>query len=183
MKSSKITKEKIADAFCELASGKPISRISVREIAQKSGVTTVSFYHYFRDKYDLSVYIFVRKATRIMDRVGHDGYRWRDTLRDGIRYFAEQRDFMLNALKHAGGRESFVVNVQQSYIQELSDLIRKNVGGRELTRAEEYAVKIYCAGTVQTVFDWLMAEMPISVEELALMFEYGLPKRLEGLLK
>lgn len=47
MKSSERTKEKIADAFCELASGKPISRISVREIAQKSGVTTVSFYHYF----------------------------------------------------------------------------------------------------------------------------------------
>jgi AcrR family transcriptional regulator len=156
MKSSERTKEKIADAFCELASGKPISRISVREIAQKSGVTTVSFYHYFRDKYDLSVYIFVRKATRIVDRVGHDGYRWRD---------------------------SFVFNVQQSYIQELSDLIRKNVGGCELTRAEEYAVKIYCAGTVQTVFEWLMAEKPISVEELALMFEIGLPKRLEGMLK
>ena len=51
MKSSEITREKIADAFCELASGKPISRISVREIAQKSGVTTVSFYHYFRDTF------------------------------------------------------------------------------------------------------------------------------------
>ena len=65
MKSSERTKEKIADAFCELASGKPISRISVREIAQESGVTTVSVYHYFRDKY-----------------AGGDNPAWRNRIQD-----------------------------------------------------------------------------------------------------
>lgn len=47
------TKQNFIDVFCELYSQKPIEKISVQEIAKKSGYNRSTFYQYFTDIYDL----------------------------------------------------------------------------------------------------------------------------------
>ena len=111
-KSAASTKDRIADTFLALTEQKAVNKITVREIAEASGVTAVTFYNYFRDKYDLIVWIHVRAASEIMGKIG-GGYKWRDTLLDGIRYFSENRAFMLNALCHTSGQDSFIRHVER----------------------------------------------------------------------
>ena len=45
--------EKIKRAFLDLVEEKGFSKVSVKDIAEKSGITRGTFYLYFEDKYDL----------------------------------------------------------------------------------------------------------------------------------
>ncbi|WP_217557167.1 TetR/AcrR family transcriptional regulator [Paenibacillus sp. GbtcB18] len=47
------TRQKFIEVFCELYSQKPIEKISVQEIANKSGYNRSTFYQYFTDIYEL----------------------------------------------------------------------------------------------------------------------------------
>ena len=92
----KTTKEIIAESFVELAESKPVDKITVVEVVENCGVTKPTFYRYFKDKYDLMVWIFAREAQKLVGRIGADGYVWRDMLLDGLRFYDENRPFMAN---------------------------------------------------------------------------------------
>lgn len=47
------TRQKFVEVFCELYSQKPIEKISVQEIANRSGYNRSTFYQYFTDIYEL----------------------------------------------------------------------------------------------------------------------------------
>jgi AcrR family transcriptional regulator len=47
------TRQMFIDVFCELYSQKPIEKISIQEIANKSGYNRSTFYQYFTDIYEL----------------------------------------------------------------------------------------------------------------------------------
>ncbi|MCP1427220.1 MULTISPECIES: TetR/AcrR family transcriptional regulator [Paenibacillus] len=47
------TRQTFVGVFCELYSQKPIEKISVQEIANKSGYNRSTFYQYFTDIYEL----------------------------------------------------------------------------------------------------------------------------------
>lgn len=79
----KTTKEIIADSFVELAASKAINKISIIDIVENCSVTKPTFYRYFKDKYDLISWIYVREAQDNVDKIGDGGYLWRDTLLEG----------------------------------------------------------------------------------------------------
>ena len=47
------TRQTFVEVFCELYSQKPIEKISIQEIANKSGYNRSTFYQYFTDIYEL----------------------------------------------------------------------------------------------------------------------------------
>ncbi|MDU7707412.1 MAG: TetR family transcriptional regulator, partial [Clostridium sp.] len=46
------TKQKFVTAMTELMGAKPLDKITVKEIVEKSGMTRQTFYRCFLDKYD-----------------------------------------------------------------------------------------------------------------------------------
>jgi len=51
------TRQSFIDIFCELYTQKPIEKISIQEISNKSGYNRSTFYQYFNDIYELLAYI------------------------------------------------------------------------------------------------------------------------------
>ena len=51
------TRRMFIDVFCELYSQKPIEKISVQEITNKSGYNRSTFYQYFADIYELLAFV------------------------------------------------------------------------------------------------------------------------------
>ena len=86
----------------------PINKITIANIVDNCEVTQPTFYRYFKDKYDMIAWIYAREAKKHIKKVGVDGYVWKDTSLDGMRFYVENRKFMVNALKHTRGRDSFI---------------------------------------------------------------------------
>jgi len=75
-------------SYRRLLSEKPPSKITVTDIAEGCGVTVPTFYNHFKDKYSLIVWTYINDSTKIMGKIGTDGYEWKDTLLDALRYFS-----------------------------------------------------------------------------------------------
>ena len=90
------TKEILAQSFLELSEKKRIDKITITEITDNCDLSQPTFYNHFRDKYDLIIWIYVGDARKFTDKIGVDGYRWRDSLADAAAYYAEKRNFVIN---------------------------------------------------------------------------------------
>lgn len=58
MANEKITKEALARGLKELLKERPFDKISVKDIADRSGMSRNSFYYHFQDKFELISWIF-----------------------------------------------------------------------------------------------------------------------------
>ena len=178
----KTTKEIIADSFMELAAARAVNRISIVDIVENCSLTKPTFYRYFKDKYDLISWIYVREAQANVDKIGEDGYLWRNTLLDGLRFYEENRNFMVNALKHTNGRDSFINQINEADIAFTTAQISKKLGGKKVPDDLSRMVKIYCYGTGQYLCDWLMDSKPIPAEKAAEAMEACIPEALKPYL-
>ena len=178
----KTTKEILAESFMELTATKPISKISIVDIVENCAMTKPTFYRYFKDKFDLMAWLFVREAQGNVSKIGTDGYLWRDTLLDGLRYYESNRKFMINALKHTSGRDAFINLINEADIAFITDEIRKKLGRDDIPGHLAALVRIYCYGTGQYMCDWLMDNHPISCDEIAKAMEASIPEELKPYL-
>ncbi len=64
----KTTKEILAESFQELAANKRIDKITITEITSNCGMSQPTFYNHFKDKYDLIVWIYIRKADKLLTK-------------------------------------------------------------------------------------------------------------------
>ena len=121
------TKELLGESFRELAKRKPINKITIASITNNCGMTQPTFYNHFRDKYDLMTWLYVSDTKNIMGQIGKDGYQWRDTLLDGMRYCAEHKGELLNAFTYTSGREAFLGYMMQVNVDLLGTEVRKKL--------------------------------------------------------
>ncbi len=166
-------------SFQELALQKPISKITITNITDNCGLSQPTFYRYFKDKYDLIAWAYITDAESIMGKLGTDGYAWRDTLYDAMRYFDERRSLAVNALKHTSGRDAFVRQMEQINVGLLCNEIRKTIMTEKIPDDILDMVKIYCYGTVRILCEWLTDHIPTTPEKLAEVMEKSLPEPLK----
>ena len=60
------TKKMLADALRELMREKDISKITISELTQKTGLNRKTFYYHFRDVYDLLAWMFENEAIAVV---------------------------------------------------------------------------------------------------------------------
>ncbi|MBQ9663048.1 MAG: TetR/AcrR family transcriptional regulator C-terminal domain-containing protein [Oscillospiraceae bacterium] len=178
----KTTKEILAESFIELAAQKSINRISILDIVENCSLTKPTFYRYFKDKYDLITWIYIREAQKNLSKIGKNGYLWKDTLLDGLHYYEENRKFMLNALKHTSGRDSFIQQINRVDVELITSEIQKKLDADRIPADLNAMIRIYCYGTGQYLCDWLMDSKPASCESVATVMEACIPEQLRPFL-
>ena len=88
----KTAKEILAASFQELAAVKSIDKITIQEIADNYGYSPATFYRHFKDKYDLIAWEHTRAVAGIVDQIGANDYRWKQTLYDGARLYNDNEE-------------------------------------------------------------------------------------------
>ena len=176
------TKELIAASLKDLSKQKSMDKITVKEITQNCGLTHTTFYNHFKDKYDLIVWIYYTSVEKIVNKIGKDGYEWRNAVFDSVKYSVDNRKFLINAIMHTSGQNSFINNISNINIKILSNYIKVNNNLNTLPQDVEVLLKIYVYGTVCMLCEWLITKMPISVEKFVHLLENGLPEPLKPYL-
>lgn len=173
------TKELIAESLKELFTHKTADKITVKEIAHNCGVTPATFYNHFRDKYDLIVWIYAEPVKNIVKKVDKGSYGLHDAIFNVINYFAENRKFIINAIMHTSGQDSFIHHVFKIHFEIMCDFIKSSQNLKKLPLKTEMLLKVYVYGTVQLVCEWLVNDMPVPINEFMNFLEDGLPAPLK----
>lgn len=178
----KTAKEILAESFRELAESKPIDKITIKDITENCGYSPATFYRQFSDKYDLIAWDYVQRTTTIMNKVGVQTYKWRDTLYDGADFWTENKEYIKNLLLHTQGHESFVRYLSSANIEHLTKCILKLSGQKELSPETAIYVRFYVYGTVQTLCEWMLGQLKTDIHSLSALFEQALPEPLKQYL-
>ena len=176
------TKKLIANSFLELSKLKSLDKITVKDIAANCGITKTTFYNHFCDKYDLMMWIYMEPVKNIVFRINDEGYTLRRAISDNLYYLADNRTYLINALKNTLGHDSFIIRASEINFTLLRDFIKSFHGISALSVRLETLIKLYACGTVCLECDWLMNNMPIPIETLADILEAGLPEELKPYL-
>jgi len=103
------TKQAFADAFCEIYSRKPIEKISVQEIANKSGYNRSTFYQHFCDIYELLEYL----ENDVLDFMHQKLHNGTGDIQDVFALY-EEKGVYLNALLGDYGSNRFLERLKAS---------------------------------------------------------------------
>ncbi len=178
----KTAKEVLAESFRELAETRSIDKITTKEIAKNAGYSQATFYRQFKDKYDLIAWDYTQGLEKTIDRVGIDGYTWRQALIDGAHAYLEQKEYLSNLLKHTSGHDSFVRYMTEINYNALKRHIIKVVGRSALDEKTDMCVRIYVHGTVHLISDWVSGFYDVSPDALAEIHEESIPAPLRPYL-
>jgi AcrR family transcriptional regulator len=178
----KTAKDILADSFRELAQKKKIDKITIKDIAANGGYSPATFYRQFKDKYDLIAWDYARGVEEIMNRIGSEGYSWRETLIDGANYYQERKEYLTNLLLHTSGLDSFVHHMTEINYCYLKKHVMRAIGEETPDEKTEMVLRVYCLGTVLLTCEWILGRYEAGPEELAEVFENALPAPLRPYL-
>ena len=175
----------LADSLKELAQKTAFEKITIKQITDGAGVTRITFYHHFHDKYDLLGYI-LRKE--ILEPVGillnNDMYKEALTLiftnlkKDSVFYQKAVR---------IEGQNSFEEITEECIYKLLLDLFSERSSGRPHAGHPWLTVdslaRYYARSMNYVVIYWIRSGMTVPPEEVATVYEYIVTRSLWDVLE
>ena len=174
----KTTKDILAESFLELAANKTIDKIRISDITDNCGMSPPTFYNHFKDKYDVIVWIYVRDVEPIISQIGKGDPDWMDILREAAHYYWKNKEFVVNALKHTGGHDAFLFQVQKINTEHMTAAIRKRLMTEHLSTEIMGLVKVYVYGTVNIMLEWLLGQNDYTDGQIVDIWDKSLPQLL-----
>ena len=178
----KTTKEILGESIHELAQKKSVDKISVKEITDNCGLSTTTFYHHFRDKYELIAWMYNYQMEDIYLDFCEGSESWHQAILDMVTILDKDRSFYVNALKNTDGPDSFFLSTHLRSIDLLTDVIRRSVDG-PVDEELLFDVKFYLRGVSHSITDWFLNDLPYSAELLSDCLYRAMPEKLKPFLK
>ena len=91
---TEMTKKALALSLKKLLEKKPLSKITVTDIAAECGINRHTFYYHFRDIYDLLEWIYVSETEEYILREGVPA-NWQESLTRLFQYCLENKKFVV----------------------------------------------------------------------------------------
>lgn len=167
---------RLAEALESICKRKALENITVSQIAAEAGVTRQVFYHYFNDKFELASWIhYVHLYQAVKQSLEETPQQmWRMTTINWLRKLAENRDFYINAFQSSSQKE-FQRIIRDFLMTAYKWLMEENMQ-RPLSEEEQFALRVYCIGSMEMVHDWLKKGTVISPERMMEYFEPSMPE-------
>ena len=148
------TKKKIADCVRQLMKRKEISKITIGDIMEATGMSRQSFYYHFKDIYDLVEWSCMEDATRALQ--GKKTYdTWHEGLKQIFEAVLENKPFIMNAY-HALSREQIENYLFMLTHNLLMGVVEEKSKGLEVTEEEKsFIADFYKYGFVGVMLDWI----------------------------
>ena len=162
---SRDTRQQLTDSFMELLQHKPLSKITVSDIARGCGVSRVTFYYHFRDIYDLLENIFRETGREAFLQHPHSD-TWQAVFFALCSLVVEHQEFVLTVFRQVDRVQ--IENFLYQYIRELVVLvIDEQIHGMELHPDDrKILTNFYTYAFTGLTLDWLSHGLRETPEEL-----------------
>lgn len=162
---SQITKRALEQSLKNLLLKKPLTKITVGDIAGDCGINRMTFYYHFKDIYDLVEWSCLEDARRALDE--KKTYEtWQQGLLQIFEAVQENKPFILNVYRCVH-REQV-----EKYLQPLVDrlvlsVLDEEVGERTVrVEDKQFIAQIYSYIFIGLMLDWIKEDMQTDPQSL-----------------
>ena len=155
---SQITKRALEQSLKNLLLKKPLTKITVSDIADDCGINRMTFYYHFKDIYDLVEWSCLEDAKRALDE--KKTYEtWQQVLLQIFEAVEENKPFILNVYRCVHREEV------EKYLQPLVDqlilgVINEETGNMTIRDEDkQFIAQIYSYIFIGLMLDWIKDDM------------------------
>lgn len=155
---SQVTKRALEQSLKNLLLKKPLTKITINDIAEDCGINRMTFYYHFKDIYDLVEWSCLEDAKRALDKKKtHD--TWQQGLLQIFEAVQENKPFILNVYRCVH-REQVEKYLQPLVDQLLLDVINEESTGMTVRDEDkQFIAKIYSYIFIGLMLDWIKDDM------------------------
>ena len=162
---SQITKRALEQSLKNLLLKKPLTKITVGDIAEECGINRMTFYYHFKDIYDLVEWSCLEDAKKALDE--KKTYEtWQQGLLRIFEAAQENKPFILNVYRCVH-REQVERYLQPLVDQLLLDVLNEEIG--EMTLRDEdkqFIAQIYSYIFIGLMLDWIKDDMRADPQQI-----------------
>ncbi len=159
------TKQAIVDTYIKLLNEKPFSKITIKDIVDKCGVNRNTFYYYFADIYDITNYILIREAEKIISDT-RDYQSWQDAVTTAVKFALDNKKAIYHIYNSIGREqlEKYLYSVIESAIIRY---IKQKAGLRPIKDEDvKLIAEFYKFAFVGKVLEWIDGGMKYDAEKV-----------------
>lgn len=155
---SQITKRALEQSLKNLLLKKPLTKITVGDIADDCGINRMTFYYHFKDIYDLVEWSCLEDAKRALDE--KKTYEtWQQGLLQIFEAVKENKPFILNVYRCVH-REQVEKYLQPLVDQLILGVINEETGNMTIRDEDkQFIAQIYSYIFIGLMLDWIKNDM------------------------
>ncbi len=157
---SRFTKHAILDAFTELLKTKPVSKITIQDIADECHISRMTFYYHFKDIYDLIDWAVEEKLKKAVDN--HFTYdTWLQGFTDVFRACVQEKAFYLKIFPTMDLRriEVFLNVIARKYIDGVVEEKKREMHIEVAPEEQRMICEIIGYTMVGLLLNWMLTGM------------------------
>lgn len=155
---SQVTKRALEQSLKHLLLKKPLTKITVGEIAEDCGINRMTFYYHFKDIYDLVEWSCLEDARQALDEK-KTCETWHQGLLQIFEAVQENKPFILNVYRCVH-REQVEKYLQPLVDHLLLDVIQDGSAGMALRDEDkQFIAQIYSYIFIGLMLDWIKDDM------------------------
>ena len=155
---SQVTKRALEQSLKNLLLKKPLTKITVGDIADDCGINRMTFYYHFKDIYDLVEWSCLEDAKRALDE--KKTYEtWQQGLLQIFEAVQENKPFILNVYRCVH-REQVEKYLRPLVDRLLLDVIDEEAGGMTISAEDkQFVAQVYSYIFIGLMLDWIKDDM------------------------
>ena len=175
MEKNEKTKYKLAEAMKECMKTSKVDAITVKQLAEKCGLTRQTFYRNFLDKFDLINWYFGKILDQSFEHMGRETSVY-DALVRKFTYIEQEKQFFAAAFRY-DEQNSLREHDFELILEFYSNLIFQKTGRRPDAETS-FLLEMYCRGSIYMTVKWLLGGMKFPPAQLAKQLVLGMPEKL-----
>lgn len=173
--NKQLIKDDIALGLKQCMKNKDFDKITINDICVKTGISRQTFYRHFKDKYDLLNWVFDIILNNSFDQMG-EGKSLYDALYRKLSYIKDEQLFFTQGFK-LDTQNNLKDHDYELILAFYRNLIR-NKTNHPLDVNLDFALQMYCQGSVYMTVQWLLHGCNDSVDDIVSNLINAIPSNL-----
>ena len=155
---SQVTKRALEQSLKNLLLKKPLTKITVGEIAEDCGINRMTFYYHFKDIYDLVEWSCLEDARRALDEK-KTCETWQQGFLQIFEAVQENKPFILNVYRSVSREQVEIYLYKLTYDLLIGVVNERSVGMNIREDDKEFIANFYKYAFVGVMLDWVKNDM------------------------
>lgn len=170
---SQITKRALAASLKKMMEKKPLSKITVTDLARECGINRHTFYYHFNDIYDLIQWIFLSETESVLEQMKSEKTgeeSWQQGMKWLFDYALSDKKFVMGVFRSSCRENLTRFLIQRIYTLILDAIERESQNIRISEEKKIFVAKFYTHGIGGIILDWIEKDMQQDPDEIIDIF-------------